>query len=165
MTSEKREMLSHFLAALAYRTQKAVREAPPGFPDFQAGNRTRTPHELICHMRSVLGYARTFFIGGNYPRPTPGVFDEDISLFHAMLQDLDKHLRDGSPLNGVTEEQLLQGPFADAMTHAGQLAMLRRLCGSAEPPENFIVAEISSGNLSAEQPGPASPDGDWPEKL
>ena len=165
MTSEKREMLSHFLAALAYRTQKAVREAPPGFPDFQAGNRTRTPHELICHMRSVLGYARTFFIGGNYPRPTPGVFDEDISLFHAMLQDLDKHLRDGSPLNGVTEEQLLQGPFADAMTHAGQLAMLRRLCGSAVPPENFIVAEISSGNLSAEQPGPASPDGDWPEKL
>jgi hypothetical protein len=82
-----------------------------------------------------------------------------------MLQDLDKHLRDGTPLNGVTEEQFLQGPFADAMTHAGQLAMLRRLYGSAVPPENFIVAEISSENLSVEQSGPASPDDDWPEKL
>ena len=61
---EKREMLRHFLAALAYRTQKALREAPPEFAEFAAGNQTRTPMELLGHMTGVLGYARTKFRGG-----------------------------------------------------------------------------------------------------
>jgi hypothetical protein len=165
MSFEKREMLRHFLAALAYRTQKALRGAPENFPQFEAGNKIRTPHELICHMRSVLGYSRTFFIGGTYPRPLPEDFELDVARFHEMLSDLDSHLRKGSKLNGITEEQFLQGPFADAMTHAGQLAMLRRLCGNAVPPENFIVAEISTENLSGDQPLPASPDAEWPEKM
>jgi hypothetical protein len=165
MENEKRAMLRHFLAALAYRTQKAVRGAPGDYWTFDAGNKVRTPHELICHMRSVLGYARTFFIGGVYPFPTPGDLHEDIAAFHEMLADLSRHLEQGTKLTNMTEEQLLQGPFADAMTHVGQLAMLRRMHGSPVPPENFIVAEISPENLSADQPEPGSPDEVWPEKL
>jgi hypothetical protein len=165
MTSEKREILRHFLAALAYRTQKALRGAPAGFAAFSAGNQIRTPHELICHMRSVLGYARTFFIGGNYPRPKPDDYKADIELFHEMLEELDRHLSQGDPLNGITEEQLLQGPFSDAMTHAGQLAMLRRLYGDPVPPENFIVADVRPERLGPEQSLPTSPDPAWPEKL
>jgi hypothetical protein len=161
---EKREMLRHFLAALAYRTQKALRGAPDEFASFNAGSGVRTPHELICHMRSVLGYARTFFIGGIYERPKPDDFAADIERFHEMLRDLNRHLQIGTPLQGMTEEHLLQGPFADAMTHAGQLAMLRRLYGSPVPPENFIVAEISTENVGADQPEPVSPDADWPER-
>jgi GNAT superfamily N-acetyltransferase len=80
-----------------------------------------------------------------------------------MLQDLAKHLSEGTPLRGTTEEQLLQGPFADAMTHAGQLAMLRRLARSPVPPENFIVAQIDPANLGPAQAPPASPDAVWPE--
>lgn len=162
--SEKRELLRHFLAALAYRTQKALRSAPAGFGDFRSGEQVRTPHELICHMRSVLGYARTFFIGGVYAHPIPDDLTRDIERFHEMLADLDSLLRSDAPLTGTTEEQLLQGPFADAMTHAGQIAMLRRLFGDPVPPENFIVADISSTNLSSDQPGPVSPDETWPEK-
>ena len=63
----------------------------------------------------------------------------------------------------MTPVRLLQGPFADAMSHAGQLAMLRRLFGDPVPPENFIVAEISPENLTAAQPEPVSPDENWPE--
>jgi hypothetical protein len=160
---EKYAMLRHFLAALAYRTQKALREAPPSFGTFQGAPDVRTPTELVRHMTSVLGYARTFFIGGSYrPEPLPSLEDE-IARFHAMLADLAGHLRAGTPLRGVAPEQLLQGPFADAMTHAGQLAMLRRLAGSPVPPENFIVADIDPANLSPDQPPPASPDRDWPE--
>ena len=165
MENEKRAMLRHFLAALAYRTQKAVRGAPDDYWTFDAGNKVRTPHELICHMLSVLGYARTFFIGGVYPFPTLGDLHEDIAAFHEMLADLSRHLEQGTPLTDMTEEQLLQGPFADAMTHTGQLAMLRRMHGSPVPPENFIVAEISPENLSEDQPEPASPDEVWAEKL
>ena len=158
-------MLRHFLAALAYRTQKALRGSPVEFADFDVGNGVRTPHELICHMRSVLGYARTFFIGGDYARPVPVDFVDDVIAFHDMLEDLSDRLAANEPLTGITEEALLQGPFADAMTHAGQLAMLRRLHGEAVPPENFILADISAANVSPNQPMPVSPDEDWPEKL
>ena len=162
--NDKRLMLRHFLAAIAYRTQKALVNAPSDFASFDAGNRVRTPHELICHMRSVLGYARTFLIGGTYPRPTPEDFKRDVAEFHEMLADLSTRLKRGEPLNGITEVQLLQGPFADAMTHAGQLAMLRRLYGSPVPPEDFILAAIETENVGAGQPPPVSPDRDWPEK-
>ena len=153
---DKRHMLRHFLAALAYRTQKAIREAPDDFADFEAGNDTRTPKELVRHMTSVLGYARTFFIGGAY-RPEPlSTFHEEVERFHEMLADLRKHLEAGTPLE-LTEEQMLQGPFSDAMTHAGQLAMLRRLHGGPIPSENFIHAAISVENLTSEQPQPVAP--------
>lgn len=151
-------MLRHFLAALAYRTQKALRGAPDGFADFRAGNEVRTPAELIRHMTSVLGYARTFFIGGSYrPDPLP-TFTDEIERFHAMLDDLRRHLEAGTPLTDLTEEQLLQGQLSDAMTHAGQLAMLRRLFGSPVRSENFIHAAISPENLSSDQPAPVAPD-------
>lgn len=157
-------MLRHFLAALAYRTQKALRGAPADFGSFDAGNQVRTPHELICHMRSVLGYARTFFIGGVYDRPVPIDYEEDVEAFHEMLGDLNRRLAGDEKLTGITEEQLLHGPFADAMTHAGQLAMLRRLHREPVAPENFIFAEISTTNMTSSQPEPAKPDSDWPEK-
>jgi len=161
--NDKRAMLHHFLAALAYRTQKALRDAPTSFGAFQPGHQIRTPTELVRHMTSVLGYARTFFVGGRYrPGPLPDLSAETARL-HEVLQDLGRHLETGTPLRGTTEERLLQGPFSDAMTHAGQLAMLRRLAGSPVPPENFIDAAVDPANLGPSQPAPVSPDEDWPE--
>ena len=160
----KRKLLNHFLAALAYRTQKALRDAPPDFGSFRASEGVRTPAELVRHMTSVLGYARTHFIGGRYrPEPLESLQDE-IDRFHEMLGLLAQHLRNGDLLlEGMTEERLLQGPFSDAMTHAGQLALLRRLAGAPVPPENFIFANIEPDRLCPNQPQPVSPDKDWPE--
>src|SRR5436190_4161321 len=115
------------MAALAYRTQKALRGAPDGFGSFSPGENVRTPAQLVCHMTNVLGYARTFFVGGNYRADPLPAFHDEIDRFHEMLQDLAGHLASGTPLQGISPEQLLQGPFSDAMSHAGQLAMLRRL--------------------------------------
>ncbi len=154
----KHAMLRHFLAALAYRTQKALRSAPASFGAFQAGEQVRTPAAVVRHMTSVLGYARTFFVGGRYrAEPLPDL-QAEIARFHKMLESLAEHLEIGTELRGTTEELLLQGPFADAMTHAGQLAMLRRLAGSPVPPENFIDAAIDPVNLGSRQPEPVSPD-------
>jgi len=161
--SEKRDLLRHFLGALAYRTQKALRAAPPEFADFEAGNQIRSPKELVRHMTSVLGYSRTFFIGGSYWPETLETFSEEIERFHGMLESVSRHLADSDELHGISEEQLLQGPFSDAMTHAGQLALLRRLHGDPVAPENFIVADISAEQLSSSQAAPASPDKEWPE--
>jgi hypothetical protein len=161
---ERRKMLMHFLAALAYRTQKALRGAPPGFANFSAGGKVRTPLELVRHMDSVLGYARTFIIGGSYRPTEAGNLAEAVTHFHEVVEDLARHLEAGSEMHGITPEVMLQGPFSDAMTHAGQLAMLRRLAGDPVPPENFIYAAISPDNLGPDQPLPVSPDAVWPEK-
>lgn len=162
----QRSMLRHFLAAIAYRTQKAVRDAPSTFGDFEAGNQTRSPHHLVAHMDSVLGYALTHFEGAdetyrNDPLPS---FDDEVARFHGKLEALARHFEAATPFRGTTAERMLQGPFSDVMTHAGQLAMLRRLSGSPVAPENFIVANIDADNLSPQQPAPVSPDAHWPER-
>jgi len=161
---EKTVLLRHFLAALAYRTQKALRGAPSDFGSFRAAEGVRTPAELVRHMTSVLGYARTFFVGGRYKLdPLPSLQDE-ILRFHDMLQDLARHLEVCTPLlQEMSPEQLIQGPFSDAMTHAGQLAMLRRLAGAPVAPENFVRAEIYPERLGPDQADPVSPDEVWPE--
>ena len=95
---EKQKLLRHFLAALAYQTQKALRDAQEDFGSFHANDRVRTPAELVPHMTSVLGYARTFFIGGHYrPDPLPS-FEKEIARFHDMVQDLARHLEVGTSL-------------------------------------------------------------------
>ena len=81
-----------------------------------------------------------------------------------MLQDLGRHLKIGSRLReGMSAERLLQGPFADAMTHAGQLALLRRLAGTPVAPEDFSTAEINPERLGPDQAEPAKPDAVWRE--
>jgi hypothetical protein len=159
---EKRGLLRHYLAAIAYRLQKALRGAPPGFQRFRAAPGVRTPHELVCHIANVLGYSRSCFAGETFDAGVPTDWNGDLSAVHQTLEDLAAHLTNGTPLGAVTEAQLLQGPFADAMTHIGQLAMLRRFFGAPVRPEDFILAAISADNLSQEQPEPVSPDEEWP---
>jgi hypothetical protein len=115
-------------------------------------------------MTSVLGYARTIFIGGQYRAEALESFEAEIDRFHAMLGDLAVHL-DSDPflINGISPERLLQGHLADAMTHVGQLALLRRLRGSPVAPENFLFAEIEARRLGADQSAPTKPDEVWPE--
>jgi len=159
-----RALLRHFLAAIAYRAQKALRGAPPHYAQFSAGNRVRTPTDLVQHMASLMGYVCTLFEGGSYPRhldPLP-TFAAEVARFHDMLGKVGALLDSDVPLS-ISTEQLLQGPFADTMTHVGQLAMLRRLADSPVPPENFIYADIRAERLGADQPAPARPDTDWPE--
>ena len=159
--TESRKLLQHFLAALAYRTQKALRGAPPGYPDYRAEINSRTPHELMWHMTGLLGYARTMLNGGTYEPPWLPVFADEVARFHSLLHELLVDFANPGLSPRISDEQFLQGPLADAMTHVGQLAMLRRLAGAPVPSENFIYASIDSGNVSAEQPMPAAPDAWW----
>jgi hypothetical protein len=158
-------MLRHFLAALAYRTQKALRGAPAAFATFEAGSQTKTPKEVLRHMSSVMGYARTFFIGGRYHAEPLETMDDEVARFHSLLEELARDLDSEKPLISAHEEQLLQGPFSDAMTHAGQLAMLRRLAGVPVAPENFVFADVRVDRLGPDQAPPVAPDADWPERL
>ena len=164
--TESRRLLQHFLAALAYRTQKALRDAPAGFADFRAGPTTRTPFELLWHMTGLIGYARTMLHGGDFEPPRVPSLDDEIVRFHETLKALHDDFADASLSARITDEQFLQGPLADAMTHAGQLALLRRLFGAPIPSENFIFATIDARNVGPDQPLPNAPDLDWrPEDM
>jgi len=163
--NESRRLLQHFLAAVAYRTQKALRDAPSSFAEFKAGERVRTPHELMWHMTGLIGYARTMLHGGSFAPPRLETFEEEVARFHETLQRLLEDFADPELEATITDQQFLQGPLADAMTHVGQLALLRRLSGSPVPSENFIFAGISAENVTRNQPEPARPDLEWTPDL
>jgi hypothetical protein len=155
-----RELLLHFLAAIAYRTQKAVREAPSSYPEFAAGLGARTPVQIIRHMTSLMGYAETLFRGGAYPFVPEALptFAEEVARFHEMLGRVGELLQSPAMLRGISTEQLLQGPLADAMTHVGQLALLRRLSDSPVRGENFVFAHVRADQLGVDQAAPVRPD-------
>jgi hypothetical protein len=159
--TQSRQLLQHFLAALAYRTQKALRGAPAEFGDFRIAPTVRTPHELVWHMTGVIGYARTMFHGGTFKPRKLDAFREEIERFHETLAAMREDFGDESLEAQISDEQFLQGPLSDAMTHAGQLAMLRRLAGSPVASENFIFAKVDASNVSASQAEPAAPDPWW----
>jgi len=112
-------------------------------------------------MTGVIGYARTFLHGGSFAPPRLPDFRAEIERFHDTVGSLHQDLEDTALTASITDEQFLQGPLSDAMTHAGQLAMLRRLHGVPVTSENFIFARIDRANTTSDQAAPAAPDSDW----
>src|SRR5262249_21991750 len=113
------------------------------------------------HMTGVIGYARTMLHGGTYAPGKLESFDAEIDRFHATLAGLRDDFASDALHASITDEQFLQGPLADAMTHAGQLAMLRRFAGNPVPSENFIFADVQAGNVTRAQAAPRAPDHWW----
>jgi hypothetical protein len=68
---------------------------------------------------------------------------EELERFHAGLDRLDAMLASDMPLNAPAE-RLIQGPLADALTHIGQIALMRRMAGASIRGENFFAAEIGA---------------------
>jgi hypothetical protein len=80
----------------------------------------------------------------------PMSWDEEVERFFQLLKQFDDKLASDMPL-GYSEEILFQGPVADALTHTGQLTMLRRMAGSPVRGESYARAEISVGRVGADQ--------------
>lgn len=150
----KREMLRHTLATLAYRGAKAVRGAPESFASFEACDTTRTPAQILAHIGDLLDWALSIAKGEeawNNAAPLP--WDEEVARFHRALESFDSYLASDAELS-ATCERLFQGPIADALTHVGQLTMLRRIAGAPIKGENYSRAKIESGQVGADQAQP-----------
>src|ERR1017187_9702339 len=149
-----REFLRHCVATLAYRGARALENEPAGFADFRAGGGVRTPAQILAHLGDLLDWARAMAEGNPQWRESqPLSWNEEVVRFFAALKAFDEFLASGKRLQAPAE-RLFQGPIADALTHVGQLAMLRRLAGSPAKGENYFVAEISAGRVGSEQPAP-----------
>ncbi len=150
-TDPARDMLRHTLATLAYRGGKTVRGAPEGFAEFRIGNRTRTPGQILAHIGDLLDWGLSLAEGHEkWHTSEPLDWDRETERFFAALEALGAYLASGRPL-GCPPEKLFQGPVADALTHVGQIAMLRRLAGGPIRGENFFLAEIDAGRVGADQ--------------
>jgi len=147
MADVKKDFLRHFIATIAYRARKAIGGAPVGFATFDAGHGVRKPVEILFHMSGVMLHAESFFVSAKVERMPIGSWEQEVARFFRVLAQIDQLLASRAELNGRTEEQLLQGPFADAMTHIGQLAMLRRMSGSSIPKEDFDEVTIRVGDV------------------
>lgn len=150
----KRALLRHTVATVAYRGGKAVRGAPPTFATFRAGDTARTPASILAHIGDLFDWALSIAQGAQAWRDSPPQsWDEDVARFHETVQRFDDYLGSAAPL-ACDPEQLFQGPIADALTHVGQLAMLRRLAGAPIRGENYYKADIRAGRVGAEQTPP-----------
>ena len=151
---EKREFLRHTLATLAYRGGKALRDAPAGFAQFRISEGSRTPGEILAHLGDLLDWALSMAEGDQRWQDSKQMsWDDGVKRFHGSLKAFDDYLASSAPL-AVSAEPLFQGPIADALTHVGQIAYLRRLAGGPLKGENYFKAEIVAGRVGAEQAAP-----------
>ena len=136
----------HTLATLAYRAGKALRGAPPEFAGFRADATSRTPVEILAHMGDLFDWALSIANGNQiWHDSAPLPWDREVARFFGALAAFDQRVADG-PIEAPME-RLFQGPVADALTHVGQLAMLRRMAGCAIRGENYYVADIAVGRV------------------
>ncbi len=150
----KRELLRHTLATLAYRGGKAVRSEPAGFAGFRAGETTRTPGQILAHIGDLLDWALSIAQGKQeWHNSEPRAWEKDAERFFTALKSFDDFLASSQPLH-APPEKLFQGPIADALTHVGQIAMLRRIAGAPIRGENYFIAEMAAGRVGPEQLAP-----------
>jgi len=150
-----RHVVRHTLATLAYRAAKAVREAPPEFGGFRVGSATRSPAEILAHMGDLMEWALTMAQDRTqWPdHPVQAWAEEEDRLF-AGITALDRYLASGAAVDRQVLLLLVQGPIADALTHTGQLTMLRRLANAPIRGESYQRALIAVGQTGPDQPPP-----------
>ncbi|HKV60805.1 MAG TPA: hypothetical protein VJO16_02760 [Candidatus Acidoferrum sp.] len=149
-----RQVLRHTVATVAYRGGKALRDAPDHFGSFHIGDKTRTPAQILAHMGDLFDWALSIAQGKQaWQDSKPLPWDVEIERFFGALKKFDDFLASGEPLSG-SAEGLFQGPVSDALTHIGQIAMLRRLAASPVKGENYFKAEIAVGHVGLEQSAP-----------
>jgi hypothetical protein len=151
---DKRALLRHTVATVAYRGGKAVRDAPASFATYSADGTPRTPAKILAHIGDLFDWALTQAKGAEaWSDSTPMAWDREVERFFATLRRFDDYLASDAPL-AAPVERIFQGAVADALTHIGQLAMLRRLSGARIKSENYSRAEIVPGRVGAEQTPP-----------
>jgi len=152
--ADTRAFLRHILATIAYRGAKAVRNAGPSFADYRAGETSRTPAKILAHVGDLMDWGLAMSEGRReWHDSAPLAWEKECERFFTALKKFDDYLASEKPLE-VSAEKLFQSALADALTHIGQIAMLRRMAGVPIKGEYYYVAEITVGRVGADQAAP-----------
>lgn len=151
---DKRALLRHTVATVAYRGGKAVRGAPESFAAYSPDGSARTPAKILAHIGDLFDWALSQAKGAEaWNESTPLAWDREVERFFGAVKRFDDYLASDAAL-AVAPERLFQGAVADALTHVGQIAMLRRLGGATMKAENYSRADIMVGRVGADQTPP-----------
>jgi hypothetical protein len=151
----RRAVVRHVAATLAYRAAKVLRDAPPEFATTSFGSASRQPVQIVAHMADLMAWAGSIARGKTEWKAAGSAdWHTEVQRFFSGLSHLDAELAREGEFRGGSIEQLIQGPLADALTHVGQLAMLRGMSGAAVKPENYARARIEAGVVGLEQAAP-----------
>ncbi len=149
----KRDLLRHSVATLAYRGGKAVSNVADDFAAFRVNETTRTPVSILAHIGDLLDWALCVAQGDyTYKESAPLAWKQEVARFFDALKKLDTYLASNEPL-GYPVEKIYQGPIADALTHVGQIALLRRMAGTPMRGESYFRSEIEVGRVGGKQSG------------
>jgi hypothetical protein len=155
MSNPELRPLRQLAATLAYRAAKVLRDVPPEFAQFKCGESTRRPIDIVAHMADLMAWGVTianaeikWVAGGSDD------WDREVARFFDGLALLDAKLAAEEPFKGSVDK-MIQGPFADALTHVGQLALMRGMAGIAVRPESYARATIEPGRVGRDQAPPA----------
>lgn len=152
--TDSRVFLRHTLATLAYRGAKAIRNAGPNFANFGSAETSRTPAKILAHIGDLMEWALSMSEGRReWYDSLPLPWEKECERFFTALKKFDDYLASEKPLQ-VSAENLFQGPIAEALTHVGQIAMLRRMASVPMKGENYFVAEVTVGRVGADQASP-----------
>ena len=150
-----RALLRHILATLAYRAAKALRDAPSEFASYDGAG--RTPLEIVAHLADLMEWGVSMANGTRKWHETePAAWDGECGRFFAALQSFDDFVASEEAI-ACDVTRLFQGPIADALTHVGQIAMLRRMSGSRIAGENYFAAQVETGRVGPDQAPPKRP--------
>jgi len=153
-TTDSRPFLRHTVATLAYRGAKAIRNTGPSFADHGSPETSRTPVKILAHIGDLMDWALSMADGRReWHDSAPLAWEKECERFFINLKKFDDYLASEKPL-AVSAEKLFQGPIADAITHVGQIAMLRRIADVPMKGENYFVAEITVGRVGTDQAPP-----------
>lgn len=153
-TDAARAVVRHLVATLAYRAAKVLRDVPPEFASAAVGSQTRRPVQIVAHLGDLMAWGVSLARGESVWKA--GGSDDwhvEVVRFFDGLAALDRELAGDAPFTGSIEK-LIQGPLADALTHVGQLAILRGMTGAPIRPESYARAEIVAGRVGREQAPP-----------
>lgn len=149
-----RLFLRHSLATLAYRAGKTLRGTPAAFGEYRADPASPRVVDILAHMGDLMDWVLTQAQGDiRWNNSTPLAWEDEVARFYRALGAVDAYLASGAPL-GYEPGRMFQGGIADALTHTGQLAMLRRLSGYKMKGESYARADIEAGRVGLEQVPP-----------
>jgi hypothetical protein len=149
-----RQLLRHTVSTLAYRAGKTLRDVPESFANFSATENCRKPAEILAHMGDLFDWALSIAQGKQaWHDSEPLPWSQEVERFFKTLKAFDGYLASDAPL-AASAEKLFQGPVADALTHTGQIAILRRLAGCPIRGENYYRADITAGRVGHDQAAP-----------
>jgi hypothetical protein len=144
----KRQLLRHLLGTIDFRLSVAIVDAPDGFADFSLASDVRTPGEILAHIGDLIEGSLCILKNEmRYLNTPPSDWNADVERIRRLTRELDEYLASDAQL-AVPVEKLIQGPFGDALTHVGQLVMLRRAAGSPIAQVGYFEAEIVPGQFA-----------------